>query len=290
MNEYDWDQLVERIKAGRCTPFLGAGACGKHLPAAAKLAKKWAKKHDYPLADDHDLARVAQFMGVRYDPMRPKDELEKAFAAVRTPDFKAADEPHALLAELQLPVYLTTNYVNFMSKALSAKKKDPQREICRWNSLLKTRKIDGHGPLFDDGFEPTPANPVVFHLHGVLGITESLVLTEDDYLDFLIALTQDQESPSPQSRLLPEPIETAVTGSSLLFIGYRLADWDFRVLHRGLVLGREGSLRRLSVTVQLPETKPERQEYLDRYFNAMNLRVYWGKAEDFVTELRARLP
>jgi hypothetical protein len=290
MNEDDWDQLVERIKAGRCTPFLGAGACGKRLPVAAKLARTWATKHGYPLEDDQDLAQVAQFMGVQFDPMRPKEELAKAFATVRLPNFKAANEPHALLAELQLPVYLTTNYVNFMSKALTAKKKDPQREICRWNSLLRTARIDGHGPLFEDGLEPTPANPVVFHLHGVLEVPESLVLTEDDYLDFLVALTHDQESASRQSRLLPEPIETAVTGSSLLFIGYRLADWDFRVLHRGLILGREGSLRRLSVTVQLRETKPEAQEYLDKYFNAMNLRVYWGKAEEFVKELRARLP
>ena len=41
----------------------------------------------------------------------------------------------------------------------------------------------------------------------------------------------------------------ALAGASLLFIGYRLADWNFRVLHRGLVMAGESSLRRLSVTV-----------------------------------------
>ena len=118
---------------------------------------------------------------------------------------------------------------------------------------------------------PSPEDPLVYHLHGRLDILESLVLTEDDYLDFLVAISQDD-------RLLPHPIQKALAGSSLLFIGYRLADWDFRVLHRGLVMAGEQSLRRLSVTVQIPE-HPEANQYLDQYFGAMNVRVFWGTAE-----------
>jgi hypothetical protein len=72
-----------------------------------------------------------------------------------------------------------------------------------------------------------------------------------------------------------------------LFVGYRLSDWDFRVIHRGLVMAGEQSLRRLSVTVQLPRTSPA-QQYLDRYFGAMKVRVYWGSASDFMSELRER--
>jgi hypothetical protein len=79
----------------------------------------------------------------------------------------------------------------------------------------------------------------------------------------------------------------ALAGSSLLFVGYRLADWDFRVLHRGIVMAGEQSLRRLSVTVQLKASEAA-QAYLGRYFEAMNVRVYWGSAEDFMTELAAR--
>ena len=97
------------------------------------------------------------------------------------------------------------------------------------------------------GFVPTPASPVVFHLHGRLSVPESLVLTEDDYLDFLVTVSRDQ-------KLLPHQIKRAMAGASLLFIGYRLADWNFRVLHRGLVMAGEPSLRRLSVTVQLRAT------------------------------------
>ena len=70
------------------------------------------------------------------------------------------------------------------------------------------------------------------------------MLTEDDYLDFLVAIARD-------AALLPHQIQRALAGTSLLFVGYRLADWDFRVIHRGLVAATEASLRRLSVTVQL---------------------------------------
>lgn len=73
----------------------------------------------------------------------------------------------------------------------------------------------------------------------------------------------------------------------MLFIGYGLADWDFRVIHRGIVMAGEQSLRRLSVTVQLPQ-EPDATSYLDRYFGSMRVRVYWGTAEEFMKELSRR--
>ena len=42
-----------------------------------------------------------------------------------------------------------------------------------------------------------------------------------------------------------------------------------------------------SVTVQLPRDGPA-QIYLDKYFGAMKVRVYWGNASDFMRELRER--
>jgi hypothetical protein len=67
VNEHDWELLLGRIHAGKCTPFLGAGACWPTLPMAKEIAREWAKLHKYPLDDKEDLARVAQFVGVRRD-------------------------------------------------------------------------------------------------------------------------------------------------------------------------------------------------------------------------------
>ena len=48
--------------------------------------------------------------------------------------------------------------------------------------------------------------------------------------------------------LMPAPLESALASFALVFIGYRLADWNFRVLLQAL---RPKSLRR-SVVVMVP--------------------------------------
>ena len=285
LKDREWDILLERIQLGKCTPFLGAGACFGALPLGSEIAQKWAKDYHYPMEDSaDDLARVAQFIAVEYnDWVYPKDLLLKQFFSnVAPPNFKKQDEPHGVLAELPLPVYMTTNYDDFMVQALRSQNKDPKQELCRWNKLVKNRPS-----VFDSGsdFKPTTANPVVYHLHGhgPQEYSHSLVLTEDDYLDFLVNISTDRG-------LIPTRIQEALTGASLMFIGYGLRDWDFRVLFRGLVTSMEKILRRISVTVQL-EPGPgqqEQQSYLDRYFDEENMRVYWGTAREFSAELRDR--
>jgi hypothetical protein len=285
--EHHWESLLPRIRAGKCTPFLGAGINHGILPGGSDIAKELARKFDYPLKDRSDLARVTQFLAVTRDPMFPKDrilelleeKLEKWQKTVTLPDFfRAPDEPLGVLADLPLPIYMTTNYDNLMVKALDARQKDPRRELCRWNKYVKEKPS-----VFDSasGFEPTSANPVVFHLHGHDEVPESLVLTEDDYLNFLVNISRQQD-------LLPPRIQEALAGTSLLFIGYRLADWDFRVLFRGLVDSMESSLRRISVAVQLPPEDLKQQEYLVDYFGNIKVEVYWGTAKEFAAELRDR--
>ena len=287
LEDRDWTILLRRIKDGKCTPFLGAGACYGVLPLGSDIARQWAQQYEYPMAYNTDLPRVAQYLAVQFDPMVPKEEiLKQFFRNVALPDFTAPDEPHSVLAGLPLPVYITTNYDEFMVKALERCNKDPKRELCRWNSVIRD-----HPSVFDSApaYEPTPANPVVFHLHGHNERADSLVLTEDDYLDFLVNVSSNQS-------LLPHQIQRALTGSSLLFVGYSLADITFKVIFRGLVSATEASLRRVSITVQLPpapindleSAQVLAQKYLEVYFERADMRVYWGTAQEFCGELRQR--
>lgn len=279
LQNLDWDTLLPRIREGKCTPFIGAGACEGSLPLGAQIAQEWAQEHGYPLEDESDLARVAQYLAVTHDPMFPKETLIRRFqeSDCQQPDFGEADEPHSVLAKLPLPVYLTTNYDDFMVRALRSGGKDPHREICRWN-----RFIEQEPSVFDleEGFEPTVARPVVFHLHGREDLAESLVLTEDDYLDFLVSVWRRQ--------VLPLRIERALSGASLLFVGYSLRDWTFRVLFRGIVGSMEGSLRRISIAVQLGPDNANARRYLDSYYNHLDVKVYWGTARQFAAELATR--
>lgn len=289
LSDSDWTSLLERIKAGRCTPFLGAGACYDVLPLGSDIARILAEEYDYPLSDTFELPRVTQYLAVKLgDPMRPKEiVMDRWFKDLnlRLPNFDDPDEPHSFLASLPLPVYITTNYDPFMIEALRKHHKEPKRVVCAWNSALRN---SGRTRVRKKRLKPTVPNPWVYHLHGSDNQYESLVLTEDDYLDFLVNISQDTE-------VVPLYIRRSLATSSLIFLGYRLGDWDFRVLYRGLLRLTDPTLRRFSVTVQLlpdvMETKrSEAQNYLEKYFDSpeMRIKVYWGTAREFIEELRRR--
>jgi hypothetical protein len=276
-----WGILLDRIREQKCTPFLGAGAGAGTLPLGGDIAEAWARENGYPLEDVRDLARVAQFLAVKLDAMAPKEKIRRLLADAGTPDFGDIDEPHTVLAGLPLPLYLTTNFDGFMCAALHAQGKAPRQELCHWNERLAALPSTFDSP---DGYRPTVDEPLVYHLHGHLDTIESLVLTEDDYFDFLVNIPQIG---------IPPLVQEALSATSLLFVGYRLADWNFRVLFRGFVELTQPSDRRLSVTVQLPPTQsPELGEramsYLGRYFDKKEIVVYWGSAHEFMAELRRR--
>ncbi|WP_292390050.1 SIR2 family NAD-dependent protein deacylase [Methanosarcina sp. UBA5] len=286
LEEKDWDILLKRIKYGKCTPFLGSGACSEKISVISQIANEWAEEYDYPMEDSDDLTRVAQFVAVTQDEMFPRDEICNRITELSeevTPTyFEARNEIHGVLAYLPLPVYITTTYDDLMVQALKSRGKAPTQEICLWNEELRQRK-----PTSSD-FDPTPDKPLVYHLHGWYKRPESLVLTEDNYLDFLVAVSKDQN-------LLPPRIQEAFGGTSLLLIGYKVTDWDFRVLCRILddYIGRSENRKHISVQIvpgNVSDTLEEKaQKYLDRYFDKdLHIQVYWHDCSEFAEELKTR--
>lgn len=140
----------------------------------------------------------------------------------------------------------------------------PTREHCRWNKTLAEETSS-----FDAGY-----------LHGHTR-PETIVLTEDDYLTFLASMVGN-------ANLLPSPIRGALSIGTPLFIGYRLADWNFRILFQSLL----PRVQTMGIAVLYPPSGPARaakqQAYFDRYYRALDLNVYWGTARDFCRELRQR--
>ena len=285
LREGDWEILIGRIKEGKCTPFLGAGACADVLPLASEIAEEWAARYNYPLTDRRNLIQVAQFLTVEYGDSEFPKKLFKQRIEMVTPNFGLPDEIHSTLADLPLPLYITTNYDDYMIQALALKAgKEPVKELCRWNKFIKSESIFEQ----QDDFSPSEKRPVVFHLHGHLGNLYSMVLTEDDYLDFLINVAEDRTS-------LPSRVVQAFTDTSLLFLGYRLADANFRVVFRSLVGYLQRNFTKAHVSVQLePEGLSVEQmekalDYLDSYFKELKVRVYWGTCQEFAADLKSRM-
>lgn len=302
LEDSDWLNFLKLIKKGKCTPFIGAGACAGILPMAREIANKWAKTYNYPLKDFDDLPRIAQFVAIEQYDMLPKEEIVDQFEGIHPPNFSEVDEPHSALAALPLPLYVTTNYDNFMVQALKEHNKEPARDFCAWNKYLEDlRKSDSDSSSSSSPqsssfvnymqYSPNTVHPLVYHLHGYTDIPQSIVLTESDYLDFLIYMAKNWQG------LLPSVVRTALSAAALLFVGYSLADWDFRVLLRGIISSHEASLTYPAMAVQLPpdnlneESLGKAIRYLSKYFGnipKIKVKVYWGKANEFSKELRER--
>jgi hypothetical protein len=299
ITENDWNTLITKIRSGLCTPFIGAGASYPTLPLGADLAKRLIEEEEretgaaYPLPDRGDLARVTQFMAVtRNDTSLPKLKIASLVKAT-PPPADGPSNPHTTLAALGLPIYLTTNYDDFMVRALRHRLgagATIARELARWTDDLRNETASA----FDNGYTPTAASPVVFHLHGHADNPLSMVATEDDYLDFLVNISKDLASTQPDARLktiLPLPIRRAIKTTTLLFVGYGLNDLNFRVILRGLVSSLQPSGRQIHVAVQFAGgSAADLLQYLERYYEwSLQVNILWGTPGDFCTDLQRRL-
>ncbi len=290
--DFPWDRLLTRIENEKLTPFLGAGISRPPLPNSDELAARLADYCGYPFRSG-DLMEVAQYAATIDDGGAPKEFVQALFNKVADPDFRDPRQPHGLLASLPIPVYLTTNYDTYMEKALKTKGRPPRSEICRWNSGLRLSHGDRDGM---SDLEPIAAQPVVFHLHGSVEDSDSFVLTEDDYLDFMVNARRYEGATDAALRVIPPKVDELIALNSLVFLGYGLKDWNLRVLLRILIQSADRSAQKLSVSVQLePDDrvveavgKQAAIEYLEQYFKGLNIRVYWGKLDDFLAELKQR--
>lgn len=309
-----WPDLLRNIQRGRCTPILGPALSEALVGSRREIAQNWADNYQFPMAphDREDLPQVAQYLAVNQSDIFVRDELSEYLQAeilrryrhdlpedarrasledlVRAAGARqrAQDptEPHQVLAGLPFPILITTEPTSLLDDALTAAGKEPQVEICRWNE-----HVEWLPSIYDDepAYRPTAQRPLVYHLFGRLGHPDSLVLTEDDYFDYLIGLTSNR-------KLVPGVVLRALADTALLFLGFRMDDWNFRVLFRS-IMSQEGRARRgryAHVAVQIdPEEgrilEPERaRRYLESYFQDADISIYWGSVEDFVRELHER--
>ncbi|MDX1613103.1 MAG: SIR2 family protein, partial [Candidatus Promineifilaceae bacterium] len=295
------------------------------LPTVTEqLAMLWADTIDYPFPDVRLLARVAQYnlitsadaeqaksrylrflkrtllaLAQQNDPQAVDivAELEEQIgmltfsemaAELDYPRFESDDEDSLrLLARLNtLPIYITTSYYDFMERALRAEGRRPRTQICFWRGVPS-----GVDPqhLPDPDYRPSPEQPVVYHLHGHERYPTSIVLSEDDYTDFLVRVSQPIDTNDP---LIPIYLLSAMAESTLLLLGYRLHDWDFRTLFKGIITAQQRIDSLFSLAIQLRPGPQDgvvdvetAENYLEAYFDTSRFKVEWGESYDFISRL-----
>src|SRR6266542_1975311 len=281
--------LAENIANATCTPFLGSGASAPQIPTGGGLAADWARRFRYPFADTGNLARVMQYVAfTQYsgDEFLLKQRLiREHFHNPPEPDFDAPYQVHKVLAECSLPLYVTTNYDDFMFRALERRPdRQPLQDISPWYvSDFRDAQPSPLGPR--SRYRPSASEPLVFHLHGHHSLPASLVLTENDNIEYLIRHAGDAR-PTGRPPVLPPYVRGRLRDTSLLFLGYSVTDWTFHVLFRRLLYGAPS--KRNHVSVQIDPTLVGAKQacrFVEQYLSSLNIWIFWDSTESFMRKL-----
>ncbi len=160
----------------------------------------------------------------------------------------------------------------------------PQERLCPWWRDGLPENVW----RFDD--EPTLEKPLIYYFFGHLGTPESLVLSEDDYFDFLLGVARNKE-------LIPEVVRAHLANTALLFLGFGLDDWSLRVLFR-LLQAQGGKAQMEGYSHIAAQFEPDEsrlidprraRRYLEQYFMRDNISIYWGRPAEFLRTLLDKL-
>ncbi len=222
--------VAEAVRRERCILFLGAGVhapppegspfeypAEHRPPIGAALSQELASSCNfarrYPREDPSNLQRVALF----YEIARSRHQLVDALtAAVQT-----AKRPSPMLralAELGFPLVITTNYDQLFENALVEAGRQPRVAIY-------TPKLE---PTTDHR-DPSAESPIVFKIHGDISRPETIVISDEDYIQFVLRMSnKDPYDPVPLT------LKYYLTGWTTLFVGYSLLDYNLRLLFKTL--------------------------------------------------------
>jgi hypothetical protein len=225
-------RIAAAIRERQCVLFLGAGIHSLPDPNSTytysdderprrggELSKHLAGLCNYAgtYSDLTNLGRVALFFEVGKSRLELIDEVRKQVQTDKRPSAAIR-----ALAALDFRLVATTNYDTMFEDALRAHGKRPK--FCIYNPDRSfTETYSGSKP------EPTVSEPFVLKIHGDIDRDHSIVITDEDYIHFLLR-TRDTGGFDP----LPPVFRYELTTLTTLFIGYSLIDYNLRVLFKTL--------------------------------------------------------
>jgi hypothetical protein len=271
MRDADWASLVFAVEQGRCTLMLGPYAVsgvfeGERLPVHVALARyvKDQLGPDYAHLDAWKPSSVAQAVLA--------DHGAGALLTWVRQFYDVFDGDYGLLRDLAaLPFELVIN----SSPGLSAHKVFLEAKPRTYSDFY-----DHTAPGRPEMPDPSIEAPVVYHLYGSLDQPSSLILSDSDRLDFLVAVISNEPPLPPKLRsTLCDPER------SFLFLGFDLGQWQFRVLLH--VLARDAP-RYKSFALELAGP-PLDAETRDFYWAGHKIHFITGDLAAFAGELRRRV-
>jgi hypothetical protein len=271
--------LSREIKSGSCVLALGPGASidssqAQEVPLSVKLANELASELEAKTSASEigdlnrdDLRLVAQLTcdhGTELQVLQDRVcEFYKEFSGKTT-------DLHRKIAALPFKLCITTTPDDFLYKALEDASKRPSRAFYDFRR--------GQAQTLP---EPTVDHPLVYHLYGHPDNPDSLVITENDLIDFLVNVVRGEPR-------LPSLITSQLTReeSSCLFVDLGFKNWYLRVLLRAL--GLPAKKEKKSVALEEPEFFSQRKQHQTTVYFSSSSTIEFrpDSLNDFVTRLR----
>jgi hypothetical protein len=222
------ESIAEAVCKRECILFLGAGVhagpadseytypeAERPLSAeslAQSMADKISLDSEYPNESTTDLRRMSLFFEIEKKSRADLvTEIERAVHIGKKPS-----PVLRALAELPFPLVATTNYDQLFEQALVFAHKRPRIEI-----YSKKRRET------DDFRDQTEEHPFLLKIHGDIDRPESIVVTDEDYIDFVLRMS-DKEPYHP----VPPTFAYHFRMWNALFVGYSLVDYNLRLLFK----------------------------------------------------------
>jgi len=244
----------------------------------------------------------------------PVSELVLAVGRHRRQVLQGQDG-YSLLAGLDLPVYITTSWTGLLEDALKGAGKAPVSRYFDWRKSSSQWAWPYVMPAGDDcrsdprswaaadrerdaavletgGEEFDIQAPLVYHLSGTLEFEQTLVLTEDDYFSWLREWMKQVDNGAG----IPGYVKTPLVTNSQVFLGYQFDDWEFRMIFqaiKGFQRNDQDGSPHVGVQLEPQTLRIEReaaQGYLESYFDADKISVYWQTGNTFLRELHETKP
>jgi hypothetical protein len=228
--------IAAHVSQGKCILFLGAGV---HYPPGRGSPYSYPKKDRPPLGSafsEHlasqskfagrfknesvsNLQRVSQDYETRFQRSALAREIKQAVHAGKRPS-----PALCALARLNFPVVITTNYDQLFEQALHRAKKNPFISVYKKNEAQDEMTDD-----YPHDEEPSRDRPFVFKIHGDIDKPDSIVITDEDYIQFVLRMSDKQDY-----HPVPETVRYYLKKWPTLFIGYSLRDYNLRLLFKTL--------------------------------------------------------
>jgi SIR2-like domain len=225
------DDVAAAVAQGKCILFLGAGAHSpppqgsayaypeaERPPLGSTLSRQLAEKCNVATRFPNESLDNLQRMSLFFETEKGRKKLvEEIRDAVQTD--KRPSPLLRALAELDFPLIITTNFDRLFERALVDAGKDPQ---------VSVYSPDSNDPT-EDYEEPKSSAPFLFKIHGDVNDAESLVVTDEDYIQFVLRMS-DKAPYDP----VPLTLRFYLMKWTTLFVGYSLVDYNLRLLFKTL--------------------------------------------------------